>query len=222
MIKWKVGKYGKDIVSRGFRLTFEIPDLAESEWQSIYENNEANGWVIRLRKKHSTRNEIMGFMAMEMVSIKPGTEKSFRFSKSRKGSVGVYYAASAISSRLDSLPCPALNHRLIIDDSSVVDDNRRENLWVTSAVDKKYMSARIQMISYSPITINGGMSLKGNYYIDLALYNTKSKYRVSSWVPVANYVSIEKEDEVGVKGCENYIVPNQGSGDPVKKFKFGR
>lgn len=222
VIKWKVGKYGKDVVSRGFRLTFEVPDLNEREWQSIFEHNEANGWIIRLRKKYTTRNEVMGFMAMEMISLKPGTEKRFRVSKSRKGSVGVYYAASSISTRLDSLPCPALNHRLLIDSSEVINESRREKLWVTSAVDKKLMSAKVQLISYSPITLNGGMSLKGDYFIDLALYNTTTRYRVSGWVPIANYVSIQKEEDVAVKGCENYVVPTKGTEDPTKKFKFGR
>lgn len=164
----------------------------------------------------------MGYMAMEMISVKPGTKDTFRYSTSTRGSVGVYYAASSISTRLDNLPCPALDHRLVIEDSDLIDNKNQNNLWVTSAVDKKQLTAKVQMISYSPITLNGGMSLKGEYYIDLALYNTATKYRVTSWVTVSNYVSVAKEENVVIKGCENYIVPDKGAEDGVKKFKFGR
>lgn len=177
---------------------------------------------MRLRRKTPNRNEVMGYLGMEMISLKPGTKDSFRFSTSKKGSVGVYYAASSISTRLDSLPCPALNHRLLIDDGEVVSDNSQEKLWAASPVDRKTMSAKVHQISYSPITLNGGMSLIGDYYIDLAMYNTNTKIRSSAWLPISNYLAIKKEEEIVIKGCENFVVPDRGSGDPVKKFHFGR
>lgn len=222
VIKWKVGKFAKQTVSRGFRLSFDIPVLDEAHLKTLYKERGANGWLVRLRRKSGLRNENMGYFAMEVISPKPGSETSFRYSSSKKASIGIYYAASSVSTRLDQLPCPAFGHRLIIEDADVVKSNVGELLWASSSSESYDVSAKVQLISYSPITFNGGMELKGDYYIDLALYNTQSKQRLSSYLQISNYGAIKKEEIVSVKGCENYIVPNKGEHSPRKKFKFGR
>ena len=84
------------------------------------------------------------------------------------------------------------------------------------------VNRKVELISYSPVTVNGGMELKGDYSIELAFYNQKSKRRLSSFVELEKVVSLDKEEVVAVEGCENYIVPERGKGDSIKKFKFGR
>jgi hypothetical protein len=222
VIKWKVGKYGKDVVSRGFRMSFEIPTMDNSAWQTLFKERGANGWLIRLRRKTGTRNERMGYFAMEMVSPKPGVSDVYRYSSSRKASVGIYYAASSVSTRLDRLPCPAFGHRYLIDSFGVEDNNLGERLWVSSSADSTRVTAKVQLISYSPITINGGMELSGDYFIDLALYNTQSKQRLSSYLEISNFARVKKEVTVPVKGCEGFTVPDKGQYNPREKFKFGR
>lgn len=222
VITWKVGKYGKDVVSRGFRMSFDLPVLDDSAWKTLIEERDANGWLIRLRRKSGTRNERMGYLAVEMVSPKSGSKGVYRYNTSRKASVGVYYAASSVSTRLDRLPCPAFNHRYLIDEYGVESNNLGERLWASSSADSQRVSAKVEMISYSPITINGGMELSGDYHIDLALYNTKTKQRLSSYLEISHFARVEKEKSVSVKGCEGFTVPPKRKEGPRDKFKFGR
>lgn len=221
-INWKVGKYGKDTVSRGFRLSFELPLVEEEGLRVLYEEKGVDAWLIRLRRKQGLRNEIMAYFSMNLVSSKPGGSSKLRFQSPRKGSIGIYYAASSISTRLDSLPCPALGHRLYLDEAGIEKVGRGQQMWVVSSAEESSISAKVGLISYSPLTVNGGMSLKGEYFIDLAFYNSLGKKRMSSFLPLNDKGQVGKEEFVNVKGCENYVVPSKGSGDPVKNFRFGR
>lgn len=220
-IPWKVGKYKKQELSRGFRISFELPKLGDSEWKSLHNNNGVSGWLIRLRKKSNMRNEILGYFAVEMISPKPGSEFLYRVSSSDKASIGINYAASSISTRLDHLPCPAFDHRILIDEIEVTHRPVGRKLWVTSPADERTIGAKVNLISYSAVSVNGGMSLIGEYYIDLALYNPKQKLKKSSYIELANHVSLTKEENVVIKGCENFQVPDVEDHNPVKKFKFG-
>lgn len=219
-IDWRVGKYGKDIVSRGFRLSFELPIVEEEGLKTLYKKQNVDAWLIRLRRRQGIRSQTMAYFSMNLVSPKPGSAK-LRYQSPKKGSVGIYYAASSISTRLDSLPCPALEHRLYLDEADIETVSKGEQMWVVSSSEETTISAKVDLISYSPLTVNGGMSLKGEYYIDLAFYNSGEKKRMSTFMPLADRVEVTNESSVSVKGCENYVVPDKDSGDPVKKFKFG-
>ncbi len=220
-ITWRVGKYGKQKVSRGFRMHFDLPILSDSAWKSLYVDETINGWLIRLRRKSNLRNEILGYYSIEMISPKPGSKSIYRIQGTKQSSLGINYAASSISSRLDQLPCPAFDHSLWLEDFEVVDSPVGQRMWVTNPVDEQRMAPKVIPISYSAVTVNGGMSLIGDYYIDLALYNTATKRKKTAFLELANYVSVKEEEDRTVKGCENYVVPNKGDQDPVKKFKFG-
>jgi len=159
---------------------------------------------------------------MMLVSPHPDSSEDLRLVSPRKGSIGVYYAASSISTRLDSLPCPALEHSLYIEDAELVDQREKDNLWVVSAGENTPIRAKVELISYSPITVNGGMNLLGDYAIELAFYNIDSKRRLSSFVSLPGKIEIKKEEIVVIKGCENYVVPNKGDRSATDKFKFGR
>lgn len=222
VIPWKVGKLRRQEVSRGFRLSFEIPALSEDAWKQLFKETSANGWLMRLRRKSAVRSETLGYFSMEMVSPKPGSSNIFRYNSSKKASIGIYYAASSVSTRLDQLPCPAFNHRFEIEETDIKSNHFGERFWGTSPSDRQSISAKVERIGYSPININGGTKLEGTYHIDIALFDTRGKQRMSSYVELSNYGEIVKEETQVIKGCENFTVPKRQNYDPAKKFKFGR
>ncbi len=223
VVPWRVGKFGKDLVSRGIRFSFEMPQIDDDALELLYDKKKIDAWLIKLERKQGLHTEILGYYSMMLVSPDPRNSSHLRFSSPKKGSIGVNYAASSISMRLNELPCPALNHRLLIDDYEIKKSGLSKQEWVVSGADDYYVPAKVTMISYSPVTVNGGMELKGDYSVEIAFYNQKLKRRLSSFVPLVNAARVEKEIEVAVKGCENYVVPDREKGDdPVKKFKFSR
>ena len=222
LIPWRVGKTGKDIVSRGIRFSFNLPQISDEALEVLYKQKHIDSWLIKLERKQGLRTEILGYYSMMLVSPDPRNVDKLRFNSPKKGSLGVNYAASSISMRLNELPCPALNHRLLIEDFGLKSTGTVSQKWVVSGVDDHNVSAKVSVISYSPITVNGGMKLKGEYRVELAFYNQKLKRRLSGFNALAKAATIDKEVEVAVKGCENYIVPARGSEDTTKNFKFGR
>lgn len=222
-IPWKVGKGARDLVSRGMRFSFELPNIEDQALEVLYSKKGIDSWLIKLSRKQGLRTETLGFYSMMLVSPDPRDSQNLRFSSPKKGSIGINYAASSISMRLNELPCPALNHRYIISSLSLKAQSiKPKQNWVVSGADDIKVNRKVELISYSPVTVNGGMELKGDYSIELAFYNQKSKRRLSSFVELEKVVSLDKEEVVAVEGCENYIVPERGKGDSIKKFKFGR
>lgn len=224
VVPWRVGKFGKDILSRGIRFSFELPQIDDEALELLYEKKKIDAWLIKLERKDGLHSETLGYYSMMLVSPDQRNSNRLRFSSPKKGSIGVNYAASSISMRLSELPCPALNHRLLIEDYELKTMGVSKQEWVVSGADDYYVPAKVTMISYSPVTVNGGMRLKGDYTVEIAFYNQKLKRRLSSFVPLVNAARVEKEVEVAVKGCENYLVPErERNGDnPVRKFKFSR
>jgi hypothetical protein len=221
VIPWKVGKLGKDTLSRGIRFSFNLPLVKDEDLEILYNKKKVDSWLIKLKRKRGLKNETLGYYSMMLVSPDPRSSNKLRFNSPRKGSIGINYAASSISMRLNDLPCPALNHRLLIDEYGVRKSGGGTQQWVVSGADDLYVPAKVTMISYSPVTVNGGMLLKGEYSIELAFYNQKLKRRLSSFVPLEKIATVDNEIDIAVKGCENYIVPERGSEDRLKKFKFG-
>ena len=222
MIPWRVGKQGKDILSRGIRFSFDLPMIEDDALELLFKEKGINAWLIKLERKQGLRSETLGYYSMLLVSPDPRSPENLRFNSPRKGSLGVNYAASSISMRLNELPCPALNHRLLIDDYGLKENSVPRQQWVVSGADDYYVPSKVTMISYSPIEVNGGMQLKGEYFVEIAFYNHKLKRRLSPFVALEKVAAIDKEVEVAVKGCENYIVPERGKDDVIDKFKFKR
>ena len=77
------------------------------------------------------------------------------------------------------------------------------------------MSAKVEPITYAPININGGQVLRGDYSIDIALYNQKRKLKLSNWVKIKKTASIKTEEEVTLRGCRNTTDKKSN------KFRFG-
>ncbi len=221
VIPWRVGKYGKDILSRGIRFSFDLPQIDDQSLELLFKEKNIDSWLIKLERRQGIRTENLGYFSMMLVSPDPRSPSHLRFNSPKKGSLGVNYAASSISMRLNELPCPALDHRLLIDEFGLKASGSAHQQWVVSGADDFYVPAKVTMISYSPIEVNGGMELKGNYSIEIAFYNQKLKRRLSSFVELQKVAAIDKEIEVAVKGCENYIVPERGKDNTLDKFKFG-
>jgi len=222
VIPWKVGKYRKDLLSRGIRFSFELPIIEDKDLEQLYNQKGIDAWLIKLNRKQGLHNDTLGYYSMLLVSPNPRNQSDLRFSSPKKGSIGINYAASSISMRLDEQPCPALNHRLLIEDYELKKENSPRQQWVVSGADDFYVSAKVTMISYSPITVNGGMELKGDYSLEIAFYNQRQKRRVSPFIPLYKVASVAKETEMAIKGCENFITPDKEKEGVIDKFKFGR
>lgn len=217
LVEWKVGIAKKEIIHRGFTLSFELPKLSEKARAQLFDEMKIDSWLIRVRQN----DKAIAYAGMQFISQMPGSNSFFRFTKTSRGSIGINYAASSLSTRLDRVPCPVLDHRLFIERAKVVNSKRSVRVSVTSS-ESSTPPGKVEMISFSPVTVNGGMNLVGVYQIEIALYNSKEKKVMSQFSEISNTLNIEREKRVTVKGCEGYNLPPKTDSDPMKEFKFGK
>ena len=84
--------------------------------------------------------------------------------------------------------------------------------------------AKVHPIAYSPVTVNGGMLLTGEYYAEIALYKLAKKEKASSYVKLNDYAKVGREQTTVIRGCKGYRIPERSDQDDnvIKKFKFKR
>src|SRR5690606_22837146 len=140
------------------------------------------------------------------------------------GYIDYFYAAASISARLRALNCPALGHRFVVSDTQVRESNRARPLIVVGPMQESLFMGKANKLEFQRNIINGGESLRGEYEVTFALFNSKSNRVLSNEVTAPQVLIISGESTENIRGCENAQTPplREGGGDGVDSFKFGR
>jgi hypothetical protein len=220
IVPWKVGAAFKKVISKGIMIKVKLPILSNSDRKKILREKGINSWIIRVKKfRLAGQSEILGYLQVPFI---------INF-KRRKMAVGggaikhaffqVNYAAAAISRRLENMYCPALGHRKIIRKVKIRDNGTRDSTF--SITRNTRIQAKVNAHQVRPYTFNGGMSLRGDYVVELALYGTKRKMVYSNFVRLNQIVNASDERDVQLKECATFKIPPKPK-DIRKRFKFGR
>jgi hypothetical protein len=224
-VPWKVGPYYKQKISRGIRIHVGIPQLKKDDMEKLYREKGIDSWLIRVKRRASTSSRTMGYFTVQFAFENQKSHGEIRFNQSNSASLGINYAASSLSTRLDNIPCPALDHRLKINNVEVVKSNTgRKKLFSVTLAETESIRAKVHPIAYSPVTVNGGMQLTGEYLAEAALYRIGKKERASSYVELDDYAKVGREETTVIRGCKGYRIPERSDKDDnlIKKFKFKR
>jgi hypothetical protein len=207
IIPWPVGIKEKDTISKGMSLTITYPKLEKKDLEKLHKNLGLDSWIVRVRKNSTLGSRALGYFYAPI--FQPGRfgVKNLRARQIKSSEVLVYYTAAALSDRLQSFPCPVLNHRRKIVDwelSKVSDDP--VTLTITPGIGVP-IDAKLDPFSYAPQMINGGLELIGRYNLELAAFDHHNKRVISNWVDVPEHFRIDKEDETVLPDCTNWEPP---------------
>lgn len=222
--EWRVGPLKRQKITKGIRLGIKFPVMEVEDLQTLGREKEVDSWLIRVKKRGNVGTNVMGYFYVPLVQKGSGGS-SLRVKQFQKGFFYVFYAAAAMSKRFELLACPAFNHRKVIENIDLSPALGKEKTFTVSKVSLGVLSAKIEKFGYHKMIFNGGMDLTGEYFIELAFYNSEKKERKSDWVEVSERVTVESEREKEVKGCVGSEVPPRPKSDdvdPVQKYKFGR
>lgn len=222
-IKWSVGPKRKQKVSKGIRIESTIPYIDEDAMATIVDRYKVNAWLVRLRRKGLMRNKTVGMISMPLIVGAFPRGSSERVRQSKGVSFRVFYRSAAVSTRFAGFHCPAFEHKFLVENTSIESFGSKEKSLRVSGVTNKSLQSKISDFSYN-LTLDGGLSMEGQYFIDLAFYNSTSKKRKSNWLTLTNTGKVKREKSVRIKGCENFVIPDI---DPlhdqkIKQFKLGR
>lgn len=190
-IEWEVGKKKEVEISKGIRFSTTIPKLTEQAKEALFNKHQIDSWLIKVSRLSRGMSKDLGHFFIRFANMSR-TTKDY--------TINLYYHAAAVSKRFRNFHCPAFNHRFEIEDYSL---DRRPNSQATDVYIRPVQKifAKVSKHGFTPPIMSGGRSLIGNYVVDIALYNSKSKYRFSKWLPTNGIIRVTQEIPRSVASC---------------------
>ena len=217
-VSWKVGRKGKKKeVSKGFLVKISLPFLQKKDLSFLYETKRIDSWILKIERINPRwGRQLIGHF---LIPIRVQTQKALRTSSSQSARFRIYYAAASTSSRFEQLPCPAFQHNLKITslDFKNTDTPKKESF---SLRRRSMVGGRVEASGFVSIEFNGGTSLKGEYIVSLALFNSVSKALMTEYIPVRSVISVKMEKPVPIPSCTGFTIPEktQKKDNPLKKI----
>ncbi|MCB9059997.1 MAG: hypothetical protein H6622_00575 [Halobacteriovoraceae bacterium] len=207
IVDWKVGPYYKQEVSKGVRFTIQFPKLERTDVLKISELTNVDSWLVRISRSTIAGQDNLGFMYVPFVV--PGTERmnNFRVRQLEKGIVQIFYSAASVSTRFERFKCPAFNHRKVIDEVVLEDVFAPDQQLTISPVREETMPYRVEEFSLVPNSINGGKSLIGEFQIEMAFYDSRTKTKKSNYIQLDKKIIVKNETNEIISGCEDFEPP---------------
>ena len=221
-VKWKVGRKKDQLLSKGINVKFTFPLLEKDHLRELLELHDVNAWIIKIVKLGFSRARPIGYMYVPL-SV-PTPQRKYSYKQIKTGTFSIVYAAASISTRFEKFPCPAFDHRLIIEDFEIKDKKTfGEKVISVTPTQQGKINAKISKFSYSTYKINGGTSIKGDYGVEIALFDSIKKRRKSNFVNFPQVVRVLSEKKKSITGCAGYKIPDRPrESGGVKAFKFGQ
>jgi hypothetical protein len=196
-IEWQVGKKRESEVSQSLTFIIDLPKIKDSDLEFLKEQKGIDAWIIRLIVNRGSQTQDLGslYALFKPRKISRGIQNSGSISSV---TVKVYYAAAYASERFRAFKCPAFGHRKKISNMQIQGENEDFSLSIGQAQPYNEKSHGVEL---TPSSFNGGNSLIGTYYLEIAPYDSVKKYTHSSFKRIPMYVTVDREDSIEVKSC---------------------
>jgi hypothetical protein len=196
-LKWTVGKEKEVVVTQSIIFVVNMPKLKKDDLEYLMEHKGINAWIVRLVAQKSSGQQDLGSLFAPFKSRK--TARGME-GKGAAGSVTmkIYYAASYASERFRAFKCPAFGHDKRVRSLKSEGENTPFEISVGPAM---HYQEKSQLIDLNPSSFNGGHSIAGRYYIEIAPYDTEKKLIHSSFKRIPKYVEISNEESVPMQSC---------------------
>ncbi len=195
-IEWLVGKKKEVTLSQSFSFLVEMPKIDEEDLDHIYKSKGINAWIIRLIVQRGSERQDLGSL---YAPFKPQKILRGQYAGAAKNvSLKVYYAAAYPSERFRFFNCPAFSHDRRISKMSIRGENKPFDIPIDQVTP---YSEKSQLIELTPSSFNGGNSLVGDYFLEIAAYDSNKKLIHGGFKRLPLYISISEETREQVKSC---------------------
>ena len=216
---WTVGKARDRGISQGISIKIELPEIDEDSMRTLASKHSINGWLVRLQKEKDAVTTTIGEIYVPFYATKSG-EAQLLFQSSILY-FQVFYAAAYNSSRFRLFHCPAFDHRKEIDSVDLTSKGKTFSIPVGTMPEG--LAGDPSPVGIGTTKFNGGHSLKGEYYGELALLNYKTKTLYSDFYRFDGTLTINKELRIDLPECKGIKEELEPVGrKDIRKFKFGR
>lgn len=195
-INWRVGKQKEEKVTQSFTFIVDLPKVKSADLDDLIEQRGIDSWILRLIVVRRSETQDLGSL---YAPFRPR-----RFTRGTQSSVSsvtmkVFYAAAYASERFRNFKCPAFGHNKKITEMDIEGEDEEFTLTVESTLPYQ---ERSQLVELTPTAFNGGNSLLGEYFVEIAPYDSKNKVIHSSFKRIPMSVKVEEESSIRIKSCD--------------------
>lgn len=197
-IRWLVGKNKEAKVSQSITFILEMPKISNSDLEYLNQHKGIDSWIIRVIADRGSKTQDLGslYVLFKTKKLTRGTQNSGPISNI---TIKIFYAAAYASERFRGFKCPAFSHNKRISSMKINGKNEDFDLSIGQAVPYNEKNLTVEL---SPSSFNGGYSLIGDYFMEIAAYDSTKKYIYSSFKRIPMYVRVEEEDEIRISSCD--------------------
>ena len=195
-IEWHVGKRKDTIITQSVVFTVELPKVKEEDLRYLTELKGIDSWIVRLVSQRGSERQDLGSL---YARFKP--KKFIRGQGS--GSPGnvslkLYYAAAYASEKFRYYRCPAFDHNKRVTSMRIAGENTPFEILIDEIIP---YPERTQAIQLAPSAFNGGHSLKGTYFLEIAPYESPKKVIHGPFRRLPLYIEINDEERIPIPSC---------------------
>lgn len=195
-IEWFVGKKKEKKVTQSITFISSLPKLEEDDLKYLTETKGIDSWIVRLIVRKGGEERDLGSL---YTLFKPRLEgRGVSAGAASSVTIKIYYAAAYASERFRSFRCPAFEHNKKITSMEIRGSEEPFELIILASSPYKEKS---QLIELTPSSFNGGLSLIGEYFLEIAPYDSKRKLIHSSFKRLSMSISVKEEESVEIPSC---------------------
>lgn len=196
-IEWNVGMKKEEKITQSFTFIVDMPKIRQDDLNYLEENRNVDAWILRLIVNRGSETQDLGslYTLFNPRKVARGAQAGAASSVTLK----VFYAAAYASERFRSFKCPALGHNKKISSMKISGSNDDFSLTLSQALPYNEKS---HLVELTPSAFNGGNSLMGEYYVEIAAYDSKKKLIHSAFKRLPMNITVSGEDSVRVKSCD--------------------
>ncbi len=194
--EWKVGQKKEATVSQSISFLLDMPKVTDEDLAYLTSQHKVDAWIVRVIAVRDNKTQDLGSAYALFKPNKIGRGKN-RTPESI--SIKIYYAASYASERFRSLKCPTFDHNRRITSMMIEGENKEFSINVGRAIP---YGEKSQLVEFRPNSFNAGNTMKGNFYLEIAPYNSKEKVTQGGFVRIPMYVAIKEESLISIPSCD--------------------
>lgn len=197
-IDWAVGLRKEEKITQSFTFIVDMPKIDEDDLEYLSDHKGIDSWIVRLIVNRGSETQDLGslYALFKPKRISRGTQSA---GATASVTLKVFYAAAYASERFRAMKCPAFGHTKKIDKMSIQGTNDEFSLSIGQSFPYNEKS---HLVELTPSAFNGGNSLVGDYFVEIAPYDSTKRMIHSSFKRIPMHVSVMREEEVRVKSCD--------------------
>jgi hypothetical protein len=201
-IRWNVGMRREREVSQSFTFIVDLPRVGEEDLDYLTKEKGVDAWILRLIATHGADAQDLGSLYAPFRPRRLG-RRGMDSNAPKSVTFKVFYAAAFASERFRGFKCPAFGHNRKITDLAILGENREFS--ITLGPEMPYPE-KTQLVELQPSSFNGGNGLTGEYFVEIAPYNSVKKTVLATFKRLPMSVAVRGEKAVRVGSCDGVLL----------------